>query len=478
MTPSGFPYPDPPDPEAIVQCIRCGMCLPHCPTYAVLGIEQDSPRGRIALIKAVSDGRLDVSDSDFQKHISQCLGCRACETACPAGVQFGYLLETTRGQIEQARAGKVEPRSADFSQPPAETRRADPSRPPADGGGEEEAARRSPQEAALRTLVFDGLFSSPRRLDVAGGLLRFYQRSGAQRLARGSGILRLLGLAKTERLLPPLSPRPYHADGVERRSGYAPEADRPRARVALFAGCVQRLMFADVNRATERVLLRNGCAVVAPTGQTCCGALHAHAGEREAAKDLARHNLDAFDLDAVDVIIINAAGCGAMLKEYGELLHDDPQYAERAHAFSAKVKDIHEFLAELPLDPPRSAPQPLRVTYQDACHLWHGQKIRLAPRVVLQTIPGLELVEMNQSDWCCGSAGTYNVVHPDLSAQVLDLKMDNVTRTEADILAAPNPGCILQLQSGVQQRGLAMRVVHPIELLDAAYARERKTRDV
>ena len=462
---SGFSPIDPPNPEEIVQCIRCGMCLPHCPTYAVLGVEMDSPRGRIALIKAVSDGRLEVTDPDFMTHMYQCLDCRACETACPAGVKFGYLMETTRGQIEQARA-QPQPSVA------AETEAAEsvPRHASAEGTAEE-GPHRSPVEKLIRWLVFGLLFPSPTWLTLAGRLMLLYQRSGLQFLARRLGILRLLRLDKTEKLLPPVSDQVYQATGVEHISGWR-RTEGVGPRVALFAGCVQRVFFAEVNRATERVLLRNGCAIVAPTGQTCCGALHAHSGEREGAKELARRNIDAFDVAELDAIIINAAGCGAMLKEYGELLHDDPVYAARAQAFSARVKDIHEYLAELPLDPPQSAPRPLRVTYQDACHLRHAQRIQVQPRQVLRSIPGLELVEMNQSDWCCGSAGVYNVTQPDLSARILVGKMDNVEQAHAEILAAGNPGCILQLQAGVAQRGLPMRVTHPILLLDEAYQRE------
>lgn len=492
MAQSGFSSIDAPHPEAIIQCIRCGMCLPHCPTYAVIGIEQDSPRGRIALIKAVSDGRLEVTDPDFQQHMYQCLDCRACETACPAGVQFGYLMETARGQIEQARAGAT----MDGGRRTVDDRpwTMDDGRQTVDGGqqsavggqrsavgGRQLAAtpgsprrgiggRRS-VEVFIRWLVFSFLFPHPRRLTIVGGLLRLYQRSGLQMLARQLGLIRAFGLEKTEALLPPLSERFHHATGVEHVSGWRRgEGVGPRA--AMFTGCVQRLFFAEVNRATERVLLRNGCAVSAPVEQTCCGALHAHAGEREAAKALARRNIDAFDVAMLDAIIINAAGCGAMLKEYGELLHDDPVYAQRAKAFSAKVRDIHQYLAELPLDPPKSTPRPLRVTYQDACHLLHGQRVKSQPREVLKSIPGLELVEMAQSDWCCGSAGVYNVTQPDLSAKILSNKMDNVGQTEAQVLAAGNPGCILQLKAGLQQRGLTMRVAHPIELLDEAYRAE------
>ena len=475
MSQIGFPYADAPDPDAIVQCIRCGMCLPHCPTYAVLGIEQDSPRGRIALIKAVNDGRLALTDPDFSTHLYQCLGCRACETACPAGVRFGYLLETSRNQIERARAENLarveQPDHSEAGAGGATSTDEETHRPDAPAGG-----RQSLPERAIRWAVFDQLFPHPARLTAAGVALRLYQQTGVQALVRRSGLLKLMRLEKQEALLPPLSRRFHHAHGQM----HSPISQSPISnlqspvskRVALFAGCVQRLFFADINRATEAVLRRNGCTVITPPAQTCCGALHAHSGDLDGARELARRNLDAFDVASVDAVIINAAGCGAMLKEYTELLHHDRVYGERARAFTAKVRDIHEFLAEAPLDPPRCAPLAQRVTYQDACHLLHGQKIKAAPREVLKSIPGLELVEMVQSDWCCGSAGIYNVTQPQLSQQILKGKMDNVAQTGAEVIAVGNTGCLLQLKAGVEQRGLAMRVAHPVELLAEAYARE------
>ncbi len=431
---------DAPDYEAIHRCIRCGMCLPHCPTYRELGVEMDSPRGRIALIRAVADGRLELNDLLFEKHLYQCLDCRACETACPSGVQFGYLMEHARGQIEQSapRPGRVR---------------------------------------LLRWLVFDQLFPFPARLRALASLLHLYQRSGIQALVRRTGILKSLpgNLAEMEALLPALSGRFFNpADSRLQTS------DSQTPVVAFFAGCVQSLALAEVNRATVRVLERNGYQVIVPEAQVCCGALHAHAGERDGARALARRNLDAFDLDQVDAIVVNAAGCGAILKEYVDLLYEDPAYAAKAAAFVSKVKDIHEFLIGLPLVPPPSpsgrgvgGEGPLRVTYQDACHLLHAQRIKDAPRVLLRSIRGIELVEMAEADWCCGSAGIYNLTQPALSGQILARKVVNIVETGADVVAVGNTGCLIQLKHGIEQAGLKIRVAHPIELLDEAYRQEK-----
>ncbi|MSP14296.1 MAG: 4Fe-4S dicluster domain-containing protein [Chloroflexi bacterium] len=407
------------------------MCLPTCPTYRELGQEMDSPRGRIALIKAVADGRLSLDDPDFTLHMDRCLVCRNCETVCPAGVNFSHLMEDTRSQIT---------RSA--------------------GNG------RSIQERLLRFVILGQIFPYPARLRLLGGILRLYQRSGLQALVRWSGILqRLPGhLDSAEALLPQLSKDFFLPQPEE----MPPPPVYPIRRVALFSGCIQSLIFADVNRATARVLAHNGCQVMAPPLQVCCGALHSHSGETDLARDLARKNLDAFAAAAVDAIIINAAGCGAMLKEYNHLLHDDPVYAARAEEFAAKVKDINEFLADLPLVPPQGRLE-WTVTYQDACHLAHAQHIREAPRQVLRSIPGLELIEMVEADYCCGSAGIYNLVQPELSQEILQRKLGHVIDTHAQVVASPNPGCALQIQSGLRQKGLSMRVMHPVEILDRAY---------
>jgi len=461
----GFIWPDAPDYAAIHRCIRCGMCLPHCPTYRELGVEMDSPRGRIALIRAAADGRLAVSDSLLVKHLYQCLDCRACETACPAGVRFGYLLERARGQIEQGHPRPVHVR-------------------------------------LLRSLIFDQLFPFPARLRRLAALLRLYQRSGVQALVRRSGILKLLpgNLDWMEAMLPSLpshffdvtNPESlYEKSRLEVRShdlsrsqpvhsaqamtkvvtpNVVPSGN-PKTTVAFFAGCVQSLVFAEVNRATVRVLERHGCRVLVPAGQVCCGALHVHAGERDGARALARQNLAAFDPDQVDAIVVNAAGCSAMLKAYEDLFHADPVYASRAKKFVSKVKDVHEFLVGLPWVPPSTLEGQLRVTYQDACHLLHAQGIKEAPRSLLRRIPGIQLVEMAEPDWCCGSAGIYNLTQPTLSNQILARKVAHIAATGADVVAVGNTGCLLQLQQGIEQAGLKIRVAHPMELLDEAYGK-------
>lgn len=411
-----FDQLDPPDPELYLDCIHCGFCLPTCPTYLVLGNEMDSPRGRLTLIRAASEGNIAISDS-FARHMDLCLLCRACETACPSGVKFGPLMETARGQIGRQHR-----------YPPAEQRFRD---------------------VLLRT------FTDLGRLRILVSLLRLYQRSGLQRLLRGSGLLSRLGrLGRMESLLPRVpAPRTCALPEVT-----PPKGER-RGRVGLLLGCVQRYFFAHVNAATVRVLSENGYEVIAPQDQGCCGSLLVHEGEREQGKQLARQTIDCFEQANVDLIVVNAAGCGSAMKEYGELLHADPVYAERAKTFSRKVRDISELLAETPL---RGALQPLglTVTYHDACHLAHGQKIRREPRMLLKAIPGLQLVELKESDFCCGSAGTYNLRHPDLAQQLLDRKIERIKETGADIVVSGNLGCSLQIEKGLRERGLSIRVMH------------------
>jgi len=420
-----FDQLDPPDSELYLDCIHCGFCLPTCPTYLVLGNEMDSPRGRLSLIRAASEGKIGISDS-FAKHMDLCLLCRACETACPSGVQFGVLMEAARGQVERQRR--------------------DPS------------AERRFRHVLLNT------FTNIGRLRMLTSLLRFYQWSGLQRLIRGSTLLKRFGrLGEMEALLPEIAdPRLYALPEVTPAKGHK------RGRVGLLLGCVQRFFFPRLNAATVRVLSENGYEVVAPKDQGCCGSLLVHEGERERGKALARQIIDLFKEADVDHIVVNAAGCGSAMKEYRELLHADPAYAQRADAFSKKVRDISELLAEAPL---RGALQPLNltVTYHDACHLAHGQKIRQAPRTILNTIPGLRVVELKESDFCCGSAGIYNLVHPDLAQQFLDRKIDRIQETRADIVVSGNPGCSLQIEKGLRERGLTIRVMHPVELLDASY---------
>ena len=424
-SPSHFTTSDRPTWEMYSTCIHCGLCLSFCPTYRVLGQEADSPRGRIYQVLQVDAGRLEIGDS-FVTHIDRCLGCRACETACPSGVQYGRILERARWEIEQNY-------------------------------------RRGWLERRLRDHIFRHVLRDFRKLSRWAKLLRFYQQSGLQRLARASGILKLLGLDKIEALAPAMDKNRFF-----REMGLLyPASGERRASVALLIGCIGSVAFSELNRATIRVLNANGVDVFITPHQRCCGALSLHSGYRATAQHLARRNLHAFADEKVDAIVTNSAGCGATLKEYGELLHGDDHYGDRAKAFAAKVKDVTEFLAELGPRPPK-APLRARVTYQDPCHLAHAQRVRSAPRDLLKAV-GAELVEMPHADFCCGSAGSYNVVQNGLSMQILAAKMDDVQVTQASIIATANTGCMLQLRAGVAQRKLPMRVAHVIELLDECY---------
>jgi glycolate oxidase iron-sulfur subunit len=423
--PSNFTTPDRPTWDLYSRCIHCGLCLQQCPTYRVLGREADSPRGRIYQILQVDAGNLEIGDS-FVTHIDRCLGCRACETACPSGVHYGAILERTRNEIEiHYRRGWLGRKIRDYF---------------------------------YRTVLNDS-----SRLVMQARLLRFYQKSGLQAFARSTGLLKLIGMQKLEALAPAIDDDFYF-----REIGKTyPAKGEKRGRVAFLAGCIASVSFAELNRATVRVLNENGVEVVVPEGQGCCGALAAHGGYREEARALARKNIDAMLDPCCDAIVTNAAGCGATLKEYGDLLASDPRYSERAQEFAAKSKDVNEFLAAIKLRPPARQLN-ARVTYQDPCHLAHGQGVRSAPRELLKQA-GAELVELEHPDFCCGSAGTYNVVQNELSMKILAGKMDDVQSTTADILATANVGCMLQLRAGVKERGLNMRVAHVIELLDEAY---------
>lgn len=430
----GFDQLDRPQREKISTCIHCGLCLDKCPTYRTLGTEMDSPRGRVYLIKAVDEGRLGMTPN-FIKHMYLCLDCRACETACPSHVEFGDLMERARGQIE---------------------RRA----PRALGG------------RLLRWLVFRGLFPHPRLLRGAFRLLRLYQRIGLQRLLRTMGVFNLLParFKDMEAMLPELPPRPFTRSVPEHLAGQEPVT----RTVGFFAGCVMDGLFVDVHSATARVLQANGCGVRTPRGQVCCGALHMHAGDRERAKGLARRNIAVFERLGVDAVVNNAAGCGAQLKSYGELLADDPRFAERARRFSERVQDVSECLAQEPLRGPLG-PVPKRVAYDDPCHLLHAQRIRQQPRDLLQQIPGLELAAVADADFCCGAAGIYNITHQDMSRRILERKMEHLAAAEPDVIATGNPGCMMQLRTGTRLAGLNAPVVHPIELLAAAYEAGEKT---
>lgn len=408
-------------------CIKCGFCLPKCPTYRETGIESASPRGRIHLMKLVAKGRLQPDE--ISEQLDLCLGCRACETACPAGVKFGKLLEAGREQTLQARHLPRVPRLG-------------------------------------QAILFTGLLPHVKRLDLLVDLLWLYQSSGLRWLVRRSRLLRLLGREwpGLESLLPDLPPPRVRQTLREQTAADG----RERRRVGFLSGCVMRSVFAHANAATVRVLARNGCHVSTPRQQGCCGALHAHRGDLAAARALARRNIDAFGCLDIDAIIVNAAGCGAMLKEYGDLLADDPDCATRATAFSRQVRDISEFLGGLDLYPGMGE-LPVRVAYDDPCHLLHGQGISREPRRLLQQIPGVELVPFSEADWCCGSAGVYNLTQPEMSKRLLDRKMRHIAAVSPDVIATGNPGCILQLRWGVQRAGLRTEVVHPVELLDRAY---------
>ncbi|HEX8730832.1 MAG TPA: heterodisulfide reductase-related iron-sulfur binding cluster [Ktedonobacterales bacterium] len=429
---SGFSGPDQPRDDIMARCIRCGFCLPSCPTYLETGSEASSPRGRIRLIQAVAEGSLSLTDPTFTEQMYQCLDCRACEAVCPSGVRYGQLVETARTQIERAR-----PRPAG--------------------------------QRALRAAVFSGMFADARRFRLAGRALRLYQRSGMRRLARRSGALDTLGLRATEALAPDLPDAAYIPQGEV----YAPLPDvTPRGRVAFFAGCVMSTVFAGTDRATIRTLTTNGYEVVAPAAQECCGALTIHAGEMDRARALAIRNIVAFEASGADHIISNAAGCGSALKEYGELFRETPAWRERAEAFAARVRDITELLGEAlargELDT-RFEPLPLTVTYQEPCHLVHAQRISAQPRALLAAIPGLRVVEMAEATLCCGSAGVYNITHPKMAGTLGRRKARNILTTRAQAVVTANPGCALQLRAELTRAGSPIPVLHIVDLLDAAY---------
>jgi glycolate oxidase iron-sulfur subunit len=428
-----FGGPDTPSDAVINTCVHCGLCLSSCPTYRETGLEQFSPRGRIYLMKAVADGRIGMESEVFQEQMSACLNCRACEAVCPSGVLYGQILESSRVQIEQAKDdGRLPPHPW-----PAKL---------------------------LRGAAFELLFRRMELFRAFSRLMWLYQRSGAQSIARKSGILKALGLAETETLLPPIS------DRFVAPTGQALPALVPRRyTVALLSGCIMSTAFADVHRATIRVLQKNGCDVLLPPDQGCCGALHAHGGDLDGARELARRNIAAFEGLGVDAIIVNAAGCGSTLKEYGHLLHDDPAWVARAEAFASKIKDVSEFLAGITLNTADLLPLDITVTYQEPCHLAHAQRITQQPRALLRAIPGLKLKEMHESALCCGSAGIYNVTQPAMAERLGARKLDNAEATGADVIVTANPGCHLQLAGGLGRRGSAMRVRHIVEVLNEAY---------
>jgi glycolate oxidase iron-sulfur subunit len=431
---------DAPDYDNVLACIRCGLCLSVCPTYNVEHLEVQSPRGRVALIRAVEEERLPLASPGFKEHMYHCLDCRACQTICPSGVKVGELVLAARAEVDH----------------------------------------REPQpwlERWLKRVVLQWVLMRPERVEWAVKPLRWYQRLGLQRLIQGSRLLhrlpgRLSVLGFMDELLPRLPGRPLRSELTE----VTPARGERHYRIGFFLGCVMNVVYAEASRATVNVLIENHCEVVTPKVQRCCGAPHAAEGDTTTLRELARHNVDLFSRWELDYVVADCAACAAQTKEYGHLLHDEPAYRDRAAAFSAKVRDITELLAEIPLrTPPGSVP--MRVTYHEACHLCHAQGVKRPPRQVIQQIPGVELVEMKESDWCCGSAGIYNLTHPERAEKILARKVENIAATQAEVVLTGNPGCLLQIDAGLKRAGMKTRALHPTQLLDAAYRNERNGDD-
>ena len=426
----GFSSPDGPRQEDMYKCVHCGFCLQACPTYLETGLETESPRGRIALMKAVNEGRIRITP-DVYRHWDLCIQCRACEVACPSGVPYGNLIEATMSEVERTRKTGF-------------------------------------LAEVVGSFVLNAIIPKQGRLELVASALRLYQSSGLQSAVRKTKILAMLapGLAELEMSAPTVSKRRFKTRGQ-----VYPAQGTTRTRVAILSGCVMPLMHGPEMDAAVRVLTRNGCEVEVTEGQGCCGAIHSHVGDLDRARVLARKNIDAFEKRGVHAVIVASAGCGARMKEYGHLLENDPDYAERATKFSETVKDIHEYLVDLPYTAP-TARLDKRVTYQDSCHLANAQRITDPPRTILASIPGVDLVEMDRSDVCCGAGGTYTITEREFSLRVLDSKMKNVVKTGADVLATANPGCVLQLQYGAQRYGPPVEVKYVTDLLDEAYRRE------
>lgn len=425
-----FDSHQPPALELIEKCVHCGFCLPTCPTYVLWGEEMDSPRGRIYLMKRALEGAASIQ-KDWVHHFDTCLGCIACMPACPSGVDYGKLIEATRAQIERNY-----PRSA--------------------------------LDKLHRRLLFETL-TKPSRLQLLRWPLLAYQKSGLQAAVRRLGTLKILpkSLASMNELLPP-------AKAMASITPITPAQGEKRIRVGLLLGCVQRAFFSHVNAATVRVLAAEGCEVVAPPQQTCCGALCVHAGEEAAALELARSTIGTFEQANVDTIVINAAGCGSNMKDYGHLLRNDPVYADRAKRFADKCRDISEVLSELPSRAKRH-PLPARVAFHDSCHLQHAQGIHMQPRQLLAQIPGVQLLEIPEAPICCGSAGIYNLVQPEAASQLGERKASLIADLQADVVVTGNPGCLLQLQSSLAKIRHPVPVIHTIQLLDASLCNQPLT---
>ena len=423
--------------DKLLTCVHCGLCLPSCPTYRVLGNENDSPRGRIYLMRGVVEGKLNIGDA-FISHIDLCLGCRACESVCPSSVPYGHLLEAARAEVSQ-----------------------------------EKLKRRLFEERAIR-FILNQVFTRPRVLRFGMAVARRLRDSGLARLAfetnlvKGRGRFALALLLATRSIFASSAAGRQAREGEEANTGFKAKAPGS-ARVALLRGCVMEGLFAETNRATERVLVRSGVTLVKVKGQECCGALHAHAGQLNTAKQLARQNIEAFLTSGCDRVIVNAAGCGAAMKDYAALLSDDSEFALRASEFSSRVRDVSEFLAEQGIAPPDTRVS-RRVAYDAPCHLIHAQRIAQAPVELMNQIPGVTVVLLRGFESCCGGAGIYNLQHTELSADILRDKLGAIIESGADTVATGNPGCIMQIGAGLLMTGSRVSVVHPIELLDAAYA--------
>lgn len=426
---SGFDSLNPPNDKLIDACVHCGFCLSTCPSYRVLGTETDSPRGRIYLMDGINEGTIPFSPAVIQ-HFDTCLGCLACVTTCPSGVQYDKLIESTRAQVR---------RNAD----------------------------RPPIEKILRSIVFN-LFPYPDRLRLVMRPVTLYQSLGLQNWVRSMGFLKLISpqLSAMEGMLPKL---PAGAFKDILPEVIAAQGEQ-RYRVGMLLGCVQRLFNPAVNAATMRVLTANGCQVVIPKSQGCCGALPHHQGEEDQARSFAKQMIDSFDIENVEYVLINASGCGHTMKEYGHLLKDDKDYAHRAAEFVKKVRDVQEFLAEVGLTSPLSALQtePLSIVYQDACHMIHGQKITSQPRKLLKQIPGVTLKEPIDAALCCGSAGVYNIFQPEIAEELGQQKATNLTKTGATVIASANIGCYVQISKHLGIQGKEVPVLHPMQLLDYA----------
>lgn len=407
-----------PSDADLTRCVRCGFCMQACPTFTATGLETESPRGRLYLMRALADGVVLPTENALG-HLDQCLQCRNCEAVCPSGVPYGKVMEQTRARILESKD--------------------------------------APQQWKARALFLRQVLANPTRMRLFANGLRFAQQTGLQSLGE-----KLPGLGRSAGLAPRMAKRSFTKKGL---LADPPGADK---RVAMLTGCIMPYAYPRVHRATVRVLARNGCSITAPAAQRCCGALHAHAGDLHTARELARANIDAFLADDPDAIIVNSAGCGAAMKEYGELLADDPTYGEKAHDFSSRVRDVNEYLAELPFEPP-TGQIAATVTYQDSCHLAHAQRITLAPRTILRAIAGVALIEMARPDRCCGSAGVYSLTQPEMSLTLLDDKMADVRATGATTVVTVNPGCMAQVEAGFRREGLQGEVLHVVELLDRAY---------